>query len=241
MNPHKITIPITPQTTASVTQDTYKIFHIPEVCQSRHKETGEDEDRGKPCDVYLSGNIYCGHTLNKAGRQKKKRLARFNQYKVDILTTVRKLGFSIPAYGWSVYFFIPIPKKWTQQDREKMHGQPHHRKPDLDNLYKAFVDALTVNDELIAQVSGMGKFWVDTKTGAGKSIVYGSGYIEVHYGHQAYNPLGVEFIDQSKVVSIRQDADYKRRKKSGSLAGKRGRPRKKNNFDNPNKPGNFTP
>lgn len=213
---------ITPQTPTSVTQGTYKIFHIPEVCQSRHLVTGDQLDKGMPCPEYESGNIYCGHTLNKAGRDKKNRLLRYNKYKSDLATMAKKNGVRPLAYGMAVYFFIPIPKKWTDQDRRAMHLQPHHRKPDLDNLYKAFMDSLLHDDEIISVVT-IGKYWVDTKVGSGASATYGNGYIEVLYGQKVYQL--VEFIDQSKISSISKDREYKKRVKMGKL-GKRGRPKK---------------
>jgi len=213
-NENRIVIPVTPKTPASVTQDTFKIFHIPEVCQARHRVTGDPDDKGLSCDEYLSGNIFCGHTLSKHGRYKKKAIEKYNDYKVAILTHARRMGFTLPAYGWSVYFYIPIPKRWSPQDRIRMHGQPHHKKPDLDNLYKAVTDALIPNDEVIAQLSGWGKFWVDTKSGNGKEAVYGPGYIEILYGQPVYNPFGIEYIDQSQVPSLRKESDiYKKRKK----------------------------
>jgi len=212
---NRIIIPITPKPQVSVNQDTFKIFHISEVCQARHRVTGDEEDKGRPCDEYLSGNIYCGHTLSKHGRYKKNAITKYNDYKAAILAHAKRMGFMLPAYGWAVYFHLPIPKRWSAEDRKRMHGQQHHKKPDLDNLYKAMVDALVPDDELISQVSGMGKFWVDTKKGEKKDATYGPGYIEILYNLPIYNPAGVELVDQSKIPSLRKDGEYRKRKKDG--------------------------
>lgn len=200
--------PITPQTTVSVTQNTWKIFNIPEVCYkgSKKRECAEFRRTG-----------YCKHTLNKDGRAKKRRLEKYNNYKAEVLTIAKKIGFSLPAFGWAVYFYIPIPKKWSQADRRTMHGQMNFRKPDLSNYIKAFEDALTLKDEYITQRSGEGKFWVDTRIGCGIKSEHGKGWIEVVTGLEVYNPFGVEFIDQSKIPSLWQTSEYKKRRKSGNV------------------------
>lgn len=48
-------------------------------------------------------------------------------------------------------FYFPIPKSLSAKKRSALQGQPHCGRPDLDNLLKAVVDALT------------GPFWFDDK------------------------------------------------------------------------------
>ena len=47
-------------------------------------------------------------------------------------------------------FEIAMPKSWSESKKAKMDGMPHRQKPDLDNLVKACLDALVLNDEVIA-------------------------------------------------------------------------------------------
>lgn len=220
-NSNRFILPITPQTKVDVTQRTFMVFNIPEVCpKGRHG-----------CKEYRRTG-YCPHTLNKHGRYMKRRLERYNEYKASVLALAKKSGFELPAYGFSVYFYIPMPKRWTNEDRIMMHGQLHHRKPDWDNLYKALADSLVFNDELIAQISGAGKFWVNTKIGTKRSDPCGPGWIEILIGQPVYNPFNVQWIDQSQVISLRQTMDYKREVRSGKRQVKK---RVKNLFKEKNR------
>lgn len=200
--------PITPETWVGIHHNAKKIFNIPEVCyKGRHK---------KGCAEFLRTD-YCKHTLSYWGRYMKRRLERYNEYKSSVLALAKKMNFDLPAWGWSVYFYIPIPKRWSNEDRVKMHGQMHHRKPDMDNLFKALQDSLTFKDELISQLSGVGKFWINTKLGPKRTDPIGPGYIEILINQPVYNPYNVEFIDQSTVISLRATMDYKKRKPEGNV------------------------
>lgn len=43
-------------------------------------------------------------------------------------------------------FTIQMPKSWSNKKRLAMTGKPHQSKPDIDNLIKAFLDALLDDD-----------------------------------------------------------------------------------------------
>lgn len=73
-------------------------------------------------------------------------------------------------------FGIPIPNPETKgiskeekQRRLNLIGNPHQKKPDLDNMLKAFIDALYYGKEQddchIHTVGLMRKFWTDHKSG----------------------------------------------------------------------------
>lgn len=52
-------------------------------------------------------------------------------------------------------FGMPIPSSWSQKARKSSEGQPHTKKPDIDNLRKLVFDAgiglLWPDDSIIAQ------------------------------------------------------------------------------------------
>lgn len=48
--------------------------------------------------------------------------------------------------GDRVVFWIEMPRSWSKKKRAQMYGEPHQQKPDLDNLLKAFLDALMGED-----------------------------------------------------------------------------------------------
>lgn len=226
-NSNRFIIPITPQTKVDVTQNTWQLFNIPETCYRGLKKAG--------CAEWRRTGL-CKHTLSARGRYMKRRLEKYNNYKASILALAKAAGVELPTYGFSVYFYFPIPKRWSQEDRKAMHGQMHHRKPDLDNCEKAIFDSLTFKDEQISQLSGHGKFWIDTKAGPKRTDPIGPGYIEILINQLIYNPFGVEWIDQSKIISLRQTMDYKKRKKEGGTRNysKTGQ-HKRNLFKNPDK------
>ncbi len=51
--------------------------------------------------------------------------------------------------GDSVVFVMPMPKSWSKRKREMHNGMPHTQRPDLDNLVKALLDAVHVDDSHI--------------------------------------------------------------------------------------------
>jgi len=59
----------------------------------------------------------------------------------------------------SLTFIIPMARTWTAKRKDEMNGQVHRQKPDLDNLIKAFKDALTEHDETIGEYGIMRKEW----------------------------------------------------------------------------------
>ena len=59
----------------------------------------------------------------------------------------------------SLIFVMSMPKSWSGKKRERMCGEPHTTKPDLDNLIKAFKDALCENDSFVHTYAGMKKVW----------------------------------------------------------------------------------
>lgn len=42
----------------------------------------------------------------------------------------------------TITFFMPVPASWSKAKRQAAHSSPHARRPDLDNLAKAILDAM---------------------------------------------------------------------------------------------------
>lgn len=113
------------------------------------------------------------------GLLRKRRLERYNEYKANLSGMAKRYGFDLPNSGAAIYFFIPIPKRWTKSKKEAMHMKLHQQKPDLSNLLKAMEDALLPKDETIGHYAGLGKFWVNAE----------AGWIEVHQNLPVYDPF----------------------------------------------------
>jgi Holliday junction resolvase RusA-like endonuclease len=61
----------------------------------------------------------------------------------------------------SIRFEIAMPDSWSKKKKNEMRGQPHLSTPDLDNLIKAFKDALCENDSYVWCYNRMEKIWAD--------------------------------------------------------------------------------
>lgn len=72
---------------------------------------------------------------------------------------VKKLGITV-ADGDRIFFFLPMPKSWSQKKKNAHRGLPHRQKPDIDNLCKALLDAIFKDDCHIASIQ-LYKHWHD--------------------------------------------------------------------------------
>lgn len=52
-----------------------------------------------------------------------------------------------------------MPKSWPKKKKEQFNNQPHKSRPDLDNLVKAFKDALLEEDSHIWAYGRIEKVW----------------------------------------------------------------------------------
>lgn len=52
----------------------------------------------------------------------------------------------------AIRFNVTMPKSWSKKKRLEMEGKPHQQRPDIDNLLKAFMDALCEDDSYIYAV-----------------------------------------------------------------------------------------
>jgi len=55
-------------------------------------------------------------------------------------------------------FVLPMPDSWPLRKKMEMNFQPHRAKPDVDNLVKAFLDALLSDDSHVYEVHAT-KHW----------------------------------------------------------------------------------
>lgn len=58
-------------------------------------------------------------------------------------------------------FELPMPASWSAKKKAEMDGKPHQQRPDIDNLAKAFLDALCEDDSYVYHLCA-GKFWSST-------------------------------------------------------------------------------
>jgi Holliday junction resolvase RusA-like endonuclease len=88
----------------------------------------------------------------------RKPVSAYRQY-ADALKTFALRDRYFVTTPLSLIFVMSMPKSWSGKKRERMCGEPHTSKPDLDNLIKAFKDALCENDSFVHTYGGMKKVW----------------------------------------------------------------------------------
>jgi len=69
----------------------------------------------------------------------------------------RKNKFTLPEV-YDITFNIGMPKYWSASLKKDRLNKPHQSKPDLDNLVKAWQDALDEEDMDVWQITAR-KFW----------------------------------------------------------------------------------
>ena len=89
--------------------------------------------------------------------KKRPAVLRYFAFKDELKTLVK--GSLEPTF--EVTFYLPMPKSWNQVKRKAMNGLPHQQRPDVDNLCKAFMDALCEEDSHVYRVT-MSKYWAQT-------------------------------------------------------------------------------
>lgn len=78
---------------------------------------------------------------------KRPSVVRYREFCDELRRVVGDAIDVIPCHGIHVQFYLPMFKSWTKKKRARLDGKPHQQKPDVDNLTKAFADALWPDDD----------------------------------------------------------------------------------------------
>jgi Holliday junction resolvase RusA-like endonuclease len=81
------------------------------------------------------------------------------EYKDELVRQAREQDFTLPSI-FAVTFHIPMPSSWSQKKKDRMRGQPHTQKPDIDNICKAIMDCLLPDDSSVWSIHAE-KYWSD--------------------------------------------------------------------------------
>lgn len=82
----------------------------------------------------------------------------YHQYK-DLLNMQANLYDYHLTPELNMDFHISMPESWSKKKKLEMVGKKHQQRPDLDNLVKAFQDALSDEDGYVAVYKNVGKYW----------------------------------------------------------------------------------
>tara|TARA_B110000503_G_C7149523_1_gene414493 strand:- start:1335 stop:1628 length:294 start_codon:yes stop_codon:yes gene_type:complete len=81
---------------------------------------------------------------------------RYRAFKDELRVALEDTPF--PDDVLIVLFGIPMPNSWSKKKKEKMWTTAHQAKPDVDNLLKALMDAVMIEDQSIHTVFAQ-KVW----------------------------------------------------------------------------------
>ena len=56
-------------------------------------------------------------------------------------------------------FVMPMAPSWSKKKKAEQEGMPHRQKPDIDNLVKAFLDSICMDDDSFIPSIKATKFW----------------------------------------------------------------------------------
>jgi len=90
-------------------------------------------------------------------------VVRYFEYKDSLRDQIEKNNIQL-GVKLSLTFIIAVPKSKRKKGGawRNMIGTPHQLKPDLDNLIKAFKDALYKDDSVVWKYGPMEKIWGET-------------------------------------------------------------------------------
>ena len=94
---------------------------------------------------------------------KRPAVLRYHKFKDDLRKEIASKGIELNNELYLVYY-IPMAKSWTKKKKRQYLGQPHHLKPDTDNITKGYKDALYKEDSAVF-IDAAAKFWCETGSG----------------------------------------------------------------------------
>ena len=85
-------------------------------------------------------------------------VVRYRAYCDELCKQARKQNLTSLPDSLRVGFAIPMPVSWSKKKRLTMEGMPHQQKPDIDNLVKGVMDAMSKDDANVYELEAE-KWW----------------------------------------------------------------------------------
>jgi len=76
---------------------------------------------------------------------------RYYAYRDAVQAYAKERNFTLPP-ALDITFVVPMPPSWSARSKKATNGLAHQCRPDLDNLVKAFLDALAADDGYVWQL-----------------------------------------------------------------------------------------
>ena len=87
-------------------------------------------------------------------------VGRYRAFADSVRETAALKGLIITGV-LNISFHVPMPKSWGKKKRRELIASPHTSRPDIDNLAKAFMDAVLKEDCTIWHLTAV-KYWSET-------------------------------------------------------------------------------
>ncbi len=137
--------PFEPQSALRSTQTQNWLTKVTEA-QAQDAEDGYNEGfdrKGKPIWVKKLKDGRTKTLRSKPNFVRTRRyLMKYFEYKEALKQHGESMGFIMPQDAFFMWFFMPMPKSWTNKKKAAMAFKLHKNKKDTDNLSKAIKDAL---------------------------------------------------------------------------------------------------
>jgi len=85
-------------------------------------------------------------------RRQRPAVTRYFEFRDALRSECSKVGFELKDTLEAVYC-VPMPDSWSEKKKARMNGMPHKSKPDIDNITKAFMDALRKEDHEVWKIN----------------------------------------------------------------------------------------
>lgn len=76
---------------------------------------------------------------------------KYYSYKNLLAYLLNRMGYN-QSNSLEIVFHLPIPKSLSKTKINAINGKPHNKKPDIDNLVKAFLDTATKQDSFVYKI-----------------------------------------------------------------------------------------
>lgn len=108
-------------------------------------------------------------------------VVRYRDLADQLRAVARLTGYKLTEALY-VDFYLPMAKSWSKKKKAEKLGSPHDQKPDIDNMCKTVMDALSKEDKGVYECFAR-KFWSESGR-PGRIIFYPSAELflqKLHY------------------------------------------------------------
>lgn len=85
---------------------------------------------------------------------------RYYAFRDAIQAEAVRLAFRLPG-SLSIRFILPMSASWSAKEKRLTDGMPHDVRPDLDNLIKAFLDAMASEDGYVWSIQAEKRWGIE--------------------------------------------------------------------------------